>query len=226
MRLSHRHRQFGIAYVLAVIGLVFAPSITIEGEVLRPDVRAAVMAPHLELAFDSAQESGTGTIAVVPRRGSAHAVVGQPNGSAPARVSLPRIGIDGPVATVGIGPDRQLDVPLARTAGWYRHSSIPETVGAAVIAAHVDFNGQPGLFFDLRLAVEGDKIRLELSDGRQVDYEVTAVNLYDKSELPADQLFRSDGEHSLHLVTCGGSFDRFARSYRGNRVVTAVPVAA
>jgi LPXTG-site transpeptidase (sortase) family protein len=221
---SFRHRQFGFAYVLAVIGLLVAPSVTIEGELSPANVRAGVTAPQLNLAFESTQQDATEPIALVLRRRSAEAVVPQPNGSAPVRVSVPRIGIDGPVSAVGIGPDRQLDVPLALTAGWYRHSSAPETAGAAVVAAHVDFGGQPGLFFNLRLATAGDAIRLELADGRQVEYEVTAVTLYDKSELPSEQLFRSEGDHALHLVTCGGSFDRFARSYRGNRVVTAVPV--
>jgi sortase (surface protein transpeptidase) len=152
-------------------------------------------------------------------------LIEQGTGPAPVRISVSEIDIDGPVEAVGIAADLQLDVPFAQAAGWYRHSSTPETPGATVIAAHVDYGGQPGLFYNLRLATVGDLIHLELADGTHADYAVLSVVLYDKTELPADELFRSGGPHALHLVTCGGSFDRFAKSYRGNQVITALPVA-
>ncbi len=55
-------------------------------------------------------------------------------------------------------------------------------------------------------------------------YQVETIVLYDKAELPSAELFRATGAHALHLVTCGGTFDPEARSYRGNQVVTAVPI--
>ena len=223
MRLISRHRHFAVAYVLLAAGLLVAPSVTIEGDPVRADVRQAVTAQRLELAYNSTPPAAADMVSPVPRRRSADALIAQRNESTPVRIAVPRIGIDGPVAPVGIGTARQLDVPLALTAGWYRHSSIPDMAGATVLAAHVDFGGQPGLFFNLRLAGVGDRITLELADGDLVEYEITAVTLYDKTELPSEELFRSAGDHALHLVTCGGTFDRFARSYRGNQVVTAVP---
>ncbi|MFW2383784.1 MAG: class F sortase [Acidimicrobiales bacterium] len=219
-----RHRHFGVVYVLAIVGLVVAPPATIQGGSIQTEVRTAVTAERLELAVH-AQRNQPASHAI-PLRTSARARVERPASSTPVSITVPRIDIEGPIVPVGIAADRQLDVPLALTAGWYRHSSTPETPGATVIAAHVDFEGQPGLFFDLRLAATGDIVRLELADGSHIDYVVSDVVLYDKSELPSEQLFRSAGDHALHLVTCGGSFDRFARSYRGNQVITALPITS
>ena len=40
----------------------------------------------------------------------------------------------------------------------------------------------------------------------------------------SDVLFRKSGDPVLRLITCGGTFDREQLSYKGNLVVTAVPV--
>ena len=53
-------------------------------------------------------------------------------------------------------------------------------------------------------------------------YRVVSVRAYPKSELPAD-VYSVRGPPRLVLVTCGGPFDRAARHYRDNIVVTAVP---
>jgi hypothetical protein len=201
------------------------PASTISGGPLRAEVRQAVDAQRLDLAFQKPLANRTSNLQVAqtPTRRSSKALV-EP-GTAPVGISVAGVGIDGPVEAVGIASDHQLDVPHAQTAGWYRHSATPHWPGTTVIAAHVDFGGQPGLFYNLRLATVGDLIRLELADGTYAEYAVSSVVLYDKTELPAHELFRSGGSHALHLVTCGGSFDQIARSYRGNQVITATPVS-
>ncbi len=213
---------------MAIALLILLPAATVEGGPLQVDVRSGVTAESMDLAF----EDQTGdhiapptTPTTIPSRPAASPVVAPARDSAPLRVSIPRIGIDGPIIPVGIAADRQLDVPFAQTAGWYEHSSLPTERGASVVAAHVDFDGQPGLFFNLRLAAVGDVIHLENPDGTTLSYEVSSVVLYDKTDLPSEDLFRASGDHALHLVTCGGTFDRFERSYRGNQVITALPVS-
>ena len=208
-------------YLAAILTLLLVvPSTTIPGDRAIVQVRAAPTAAVADLPFSSPV-----TVAgIVQRRPSATGQLPDQAAFAPVRISVPRLGIDGPVVPVGIASDRQLDVPAALTAGWYRHSALPGGAGAAVIAAHVDYSGKPGLFFDLRLTAVDDEIVLQASNGTLRTYRVTSVQLYDKTELPSTELFRSDGEHGLHLVTCGGTFDPVTRSYRGNQVVTAVPV--
>ncbi len=209
------------AYLAVILTLLLVvPSTTIAGDPTLVQVRPAPTATAVDLPF-----SAPVTVAgIVQRRPSAAGQLPDQAAFAPVRISVPRLGIDGPVIPVGIATDRQLDVPAALTAGWYRHSALPGRPGAAVIAAHVDYSGKPGLFFDLRLTDVGDEIVLEAPDGTLRTYRVTSVQLFDKTELPSTELFRSDGEHGLHLVTCGGTFDPVTRSYRGNQVVTALPV--
>ena len=52
-------------------------------------------------------------------------------------------------------------------------------------------------------------------------YVVQARRRYAKDALPWRDLFQQDVEARLLLVTCGGDFDRAARSYRDNVVVYA-----
>ena len=213
------HLRILSAYFALILTLLLViPSTTIAGDPTLVQVRAAPAAADLPFS------SPVTVAGIVQRRPSAAGQLPDRAALAPVRISVPRLGIDGPVIPVGIATDRQLDVPAALTAGWYRHSALPGGTGAAVIAAHVDYSGKPGLFFDLRLTDVGDEIVLEAPDGTRRIYRVTSVQLYDKTELPSTELFRSDGEHGLHLVTCGGTFDPVTRSYRGNQVVTALPV--
>ncbi|MEL7156714.1 MAG: class F sortase [Actinomycetota bacterium] len=144
----------------------------------------------------------------------------------PVAVRLAGISVEAPVLPVGVDENNQFAVPAADTVGWYRHSASPGEPGASVLAAHVDYGGRPGAFFDLDQLLPGDVFEVEMEDGSVQVYEVTGNNLYDKSDLPFDEVFRKDGEPVLQLITCGGTFDPEARSYQANVVVTAVPRSA
>lgn len=141
----------------------------------------------------------------------------------PTRIRAASIGIEAPVMSVGVDADNQFDVPEADTVGWYRYSSAPGSEGSSVLAAHVDYNGRPGAFFSLHELRTGDTVDVEMSDGTVLHYRVEGNTEYDKTELPAEELFRKTGDAALILITCGGSFDPQARSYEANVVITAVP---
>jgi hypothetical protein len=53
---------------------------------------------------------------------------------------------------------------------------------------------------------------------------VTTVTSVRKTSLDLPGLFARDGPPLLHVVTCGGDFDREKRRYDENVVVTAEPV--
>ena len=144
----------------------------------------------------------------------------------PVAVRVAGIALEAPVISVGVDSNNQFAVPAADTVGWYRHGSSPGAPGATVLAAHVDYGGQPGAFFNLRKVLPGETLEVELADGRVLRYEVTGNTLYDKAELPASELFRKDGDPVLQLITCGGTFDPEQRSYEANVVVTAKPITA
>jgi hypothetical protein len=144
-------------------------------------------------------------------------------GPDPVAVRIGDIALDAPVLAVGVDDQNQLAVPAADTVGWYRYSATPGDPGATVLAAHVDYGGRPGAFFNLAELRPGDRVEVELSDGSVLPYRVTGNTQYDKTQLPAEELFRKDGAPVLQLITCGGSFDPTGRTYLANVVVTAVP---
>lgn len=144
----------------------------------------------------------------------------------PVAVRMAGIALEADVIPVGVDNDNQFAVPAADTVGWYQFGSAPGEAGASVLAAHVDYAGRPGAFFNLREVVPGDRLEVELEDGSVVQYQVTGNTVYDKTHLPAEELFRKQGTPVLQLITCGGTFDPQARSYEANVVVTAVPLAA
>ncbi len=144
----------------------------------------------------------------------------------PVSVRIGDINVDAPVLSVGVDQENRFAVPAADTVGWYKYSSLPGTAGATVLAAHVDYGGRPGAFFNLRELREGDRLEVDMSDGSTLVYQVTGNTQYDKSELPAEELFRKEGEPVLQLITCGGTFDPNKRSYEANVVITARPITA
>lgn len=145
---------------------------------------------------------------------------------APARVRVPSLGLDVDIVAVGVDDDGLFDVPSADQVGWYRYGPAPGEPGSAVLAAHVDYNGELGAFYELRDLLPGELVEVDYADGTSQTFRVVDQTLYDKTALPADELFRRTGESVLHLATCGGTFDPVTRSYQGNRVVVAVPIDA
>ncbi len=147
--------------------------------------------------------------------------------SPPARLRIPRIAVDTPVIGLGLRPDGTLEVPADGTvAGWFTGSPAPGGLGPAVVAAHVDWDRRPGVFVhhdDLR---RGDEVEIDGQDGTTARFVVLAVEQYAKSRFPADRVYGDIDHAGLRLITCGGGFDRSARSYRDNVVVYAGLVGA
>jgi sortase (surface protein transpeptidase) len=144
--------------------------------------------------------------------------------AAPMRVSIPALAVDGPVLPAGVNSENELDVPPdARTLVWYRHGPSPGEPGSAVIAGHLNWRGETGLFADLASTPVGAAIAVAYDDGSQRSFTVTTVELVPKPEVSVNGVFARDGERVLRLVTCGGEFDDDVNSYRSNVVVTAVP---
>jgi LPXTG-site transpeptidase (sortase) family protein len=144
----------------------------------------------------------------------------------PVSVRIPDLALEAPIISVGVDEDNQFAVPAADTVGWYQYSATPGSPGSSVLAAHVDYGGRPGAFFNLAKLELGETLEVEMADGSLLRYRVTDNQSYDKTELPAVELFRTDGDPVLTLITCGGTFDAERRSYRDNVVVTAEPIEA
>ena len=150
------------------------------------------------------------------------AVAGTMAAAAPVRLQIPSIGMDSELMDLGLQADGTLEVPPSGfPAGWYTGAPTPGELGPAIIAGHVDWGGQPGVFFDLRELSADDEIVITRQDGSAARFRVTSVERFAKDAFPTQAVYGDLDHAGLRLITCGGSFDRQMRSYVDNLVVFA-----
>jgi len=144
----------------------------------------------------------------------------------PTSITIARIGVRMPVLGVGVASDGQMALPQdPADVGWYSYGPRPgDSAGATVLAAHIDAPGYGiGPLARLGELRSGDVITVE-SGGTSRRYVVSETRRLQKTSLDLTSLFARTGPPRLHLVTCGGDFDRKKRHYEQNVVVQAVPV--
>lgn len=143
--------------------------------------------------------------------------------SRPTRLTIPAIGVDAAgITDLGLRADRTLEVPTdAETVGWYTNSPTPGESGPALLAAHLDWQGRKGKFYDLRKVRPGDQVVVERADGWAASFTVRRVEQHPKDRFPTQAVYGHVESPELRLVTCGGRFDREAGGYRDNIVVYA-----
>ncbi|MEO7060797.1 MAG: class F sortase [Lapillicoccus sp.] len=145
----------------------------------------------------------------------------------PDLLAIARIGLRMPVQPVALAADGEMALPpTPEVAGWYAYGPAPGTDrGASVIAGHVDTAADGvGPMAGLAGLRVGDDV--EVRSGATVHhYRVTSVLAVHKTTLDLAALFDRGGPPRLHLVTCGGRYDRVAHHYEDNVVVVATPVA-
>ncbi|MEO6570664.1 MAG: class F sortase [Ilumatobacteraceae bacterium] len=145
---------------------------------------------------------------------------------APRSITIGSLKLFSPVVAVGVEADTgELEVPDETEVGWYEYGSAPGLPGATVLAAHVSWNRMVGPFHLLGDLDPESYIDVEQADGSTRTYEVVERALYDKDELPIERIWRTTGDETLVLITCGGSYNPNVRRYRQNIVVYAVPIA-
>jgi hypothetical protein len=147
--------------------------------------------------------------------------------AAPQSLSITSLGIYSPIVPVGLEPDGAMEIPGASEAGWYFPGRLPgSATGSSVIAAHVDYDGRPGVFIDLRSIDLGAEVSVLDAQGTVHSFVVVERTQVAKEDLPVAELFRNGGDPLLTLVTCGGAFDRGEARYADNIVVRAAPAPA
>jgi hypothetical protein len=148
--------------------------------------------------------------------------VGTAGAAEPVRLRVPAIGVDSPLALLGVDPAGALVPPAdPDQAGWFTGGPAPGDIGPAVIAGHVDSASRPAVFSRLPELAPGDEVLVDRADGTAARFTVTGVGRYPKSEFPTEAVYGPTPRAELRLVTCGGDFDRSRRSYTDNVVVTA-----
>ena len=141
----------------------------------------------------------------------------------PTSLEIPAIGVNtGELDDLGLTPSGAMDVPEgASTAGWFALSPVPGEAGPSVLAAHVNYDGVPGVFARLHEMKVGDTAIVRRSDGTPVRFTAYRVERFSKSAFPTADVYGNTAGPELRLITCGGDFHRAAHSYRDNVVVFA-----
>jgi Sortase domain len=160
--------------------------------------------------------------AVAVRPGSGAAAAVRRPAQPPVRIEIPAIGVSAGVIRLGLNRDGSMQVPkdFALT-GWFTGGPAPGETGPAVIAGHIDSRRGPAVFYRLRELRAGDRVTVARADGSTVRFVVDSVVQYPKRAFPTEAVYGPAPEPLLRLITCGGTFDYFRRSYRDNVVVTA-----
>ncbi len=144
----------------------------------------------------------------------------------PVAVSVPAIGVTDELLELGVGADGTAEVPTDfDRVGWFTGGDRPGARGPTVLLGHVDSTAGPAVFSDLRDLGPGEVVELTVADGSVARYEVVGTEQFPKDEFPTAAVFGATADDVLRLVTCTGAFDRGARSYVDNLVVTAVRTA-
>ncbi len=136
-----------------------------------------------------------------------------PDGPAPTRIAIPRIGVDAVVQAMGRDSQNYPEVPDSGSeVAWYTFTAPPGLGSNAVFSGHVDWYywGQPGagVFYHLRELQIGDEITVDLEDGNQVRYRVTGnvAVAYDDPGLA--KVMDPTSDDVVTLITCGGTWLR------------------
>ncbi len=141
----------------------------------------------------------------------------------PTGVRIPTIGVAAPTIPLGLREDGSIEVPADfDQTGWWADGPEPGEPGPAVILGHVDAVSGPAVFSRLADLAIGDVVHVDREDGTTISYRVDRIEQHPKHDFPTDAVYGRGGDDSvLRLVTCGGAFDREARSYVDNVIVFA-----
>jgi LPXTG-site transpeptidase (sortase) family protein len=164
----------------------------------------------------------TGPIVAPPQSPEPHPV------PRPVSLTIPLIGVQAPLITLGLTSSGALAVPSlseASVAGWYTGSPRPGAIGSAIIVGHIDSTNGPAVFYRLHELRAGDKVYVKRADGTLVEFRVTSVQTYPKDHFPTQAVYGPTPDPELRLITCGGAFDLATGHYVSNIVVYATEVS-
>lgn len=143
----------------------------------------------------------------------------------PVRVSIPAIGVDSAVHSLGLDAAGALQVPRGDRydeAAWYDGSPTPGEAGPAVIEGHVTSQGSiPSVFFELGALEPGDQVEVERVDGSTATFEVYGAKSFPKDSFPKATVYGNTRGAELRLITCGGDYDTRRGAHVDNIVVFA-----
>lgn len=130
--------------------------------------------------------------------------------SVPDRITIPDIGVDAPLDSVGLdsqGVMQEPDFAKPKDAAWYKDGPTPGEPGAAAIVGHMDTPKAPeAVFFNLKALKKDQQVEVHRADGTTAVFAVDEVDTFKKDAFPTDKVYGDTrGKAELRLITCGGN---------------------
>ena len=219
----------GVGTAVAATSVVPEPQSTATGAPTTPAAgEATVPGPGPNATSSPAPTTATGVPpeARRPDRPAGAPTFSVPDPAPPVEVEVPSIGVRSTLVDLHLDGQGALEAPTDYgTAGWFVDGPQPGQPGPAVVAGHVDSKDGPAVFYRLADMAVGDEVIVSRQDADPARFAVTRVEQYPKDAFPTAAVYGPVPGPELRLITCGGTFDRRAGSYRDNVVVyaTALP---
>jgi sortase (surface protein transpeptidase) len=167
----------------------------------------------------TASPSGTGTPVRLPLQ-VAQTPTPESVDVLPARLIIPKMGLDAPILPVGADASGAMVAPYVASSRdpiwssvyWWDLGALPGQEGNAVIAGHVNRpDGSPSTFTRLDRLVPGDRIEVVTAGGRSLSFVVTSketplIREHDPGDPAFIRVFGPSLTPNLNLVTCWGEW--------------------
>lgn len=128
----------------------------------------------------------------------------------PILVTIPSVGINAFIETVGIKPDGDLATPTQNPwgdVGWYDMGPYPGQRGSTVIDGHLDRpGGHPAVFWRLSDMKVGNDVQVTNNGGKILHFRVTRIEYYTPDQAPLQDIFGNVSGTYLNLITCAGDW--------------------
>lgn len=143
--------------------------------------------------------------------------------SRPVALDIPSVGVHtSRFVDLGRAADGSLQVPQDFSAvGWYTLGPTPGQLGPAILAAHVDSQNGPAVFYRLGALRPGALVTVARLDGSTASFTVDRVQRFAKDQFPTVLVYGRTSRAELRLITCGGAFDPKTGHYLDNVVAFA-----
>jgi hypothetical protein len=154
---------------------------------------------------------------------------GRRSGQRAGTLGIPSLRLVAPVDAVGLDRGVMAIPTSPARIGWLRTTAVAgDRIGASVLSGHVsDSHDAPGVLSRLRSIRRGAVITWTTARGVRHRFVVTGTSRYPRTRGVPARLFRVDGPHVLHLVTCTARVSTASGGfhYTANLVVTAREVS-
>ncbi len=138
------------------------------------------------------------------------------------KVALPSLGVEAPIVRVGVDTKAQMVVPKnARDVAWLDQGDmLTGPTQNLVLAGHINYSRRAGSFSRIQSLRAGDIVNVSLN-GKKLQYRVQWTCLFDRQTTQAARIMGYTENPSVTLISCGGVFDRSARTHNKRVAVRA-----